>query len=411
MEQSSLKSDKEQDKSIVSLLGQLTDFKSELSGLEEDKLEEINIQKGDFTEKYFNQKLKYQLKSNEAFSSSIDVSEVHDDMILSLNYALVQEPKDPKLNPETAVNIIKQIDLILKDENQIQIDSLLPSVDGKELSEFFNKIKDYSFPSDNKIDINKKYTVIAESTFSLHSQINIKVNQLRKSYLLFSLIHNLYLKYPKYIQNYYKYFIKRYIIKSKYEKKDYVKDDKLIDLSSYGNYIFLIVSNKALKSFHEIKDSISKFQYNVGELPELSFIKCFHYEKLKEIEAKKTFAEDKNSANSKPKKDFFDRAYKDMNYLINNINNSENYFAKLIYFDTYLNLITPKCDIMEKMLQIEKTMNDKINKIEKRNKKLCKLISKIIPNFSLSDLDKKQNDDDDNDDDKNAKKIKSYDYK
>ena len=400
MEQSSLKSDKEQDKSIVSLLGQLTDFKSELSGLEEDKLEEINIQKGDFTEKYFNQKLKYQLKSNEAFSSSIDVSEVHDDMILSLNYALVQEPKDPKLNPETAVNIIKQIDLILKDENQIQIDSLLPSVDGKELSEFFNKIKDYSYPSDNKIDINKKYTVIAESTFSLHSQINIKVNQLRKSYLLFSLIHNLYLKYPKYIQNYYKYFIKRYIIKSKYEKKDYVKDDKLIDLSSYGNYIFLIVSNKALKSFHEIKDSISKSQYNEGKLPELSFIKCFDYEKLKEIEAKKTFAEDKNSANSKPKKDFFDRAYKDMNYLINNINKSENYFAKLIYFDTYLNLITPKCDIMEKMLQIEKTMNDKINKIEKRNKKLCKLISKIIPNFSLSDLDKNQNDDKDDKDDK-----------
>jgi hypothetical protein len=315
-------------------------------------------------------------------------------MILSLNYALVQEPKDPKLNPETAVNIIKQIDLTLKDENQIQIDSLLPSVDGKELSEFFNKIKDYSYPSDNKIDINKKYTVIAESTFSLHSQINIKVNQLRKSYLLFSLIHNLYLKYPKYIQNYYKYFIKRYIIKSKYEKKDYVKDDKLIDLSSYGNYIFLIVSNKTLKSFHEIKDSISKSQYNVGELPELSFIKCFHYEKLKEIEAKKTFAEDKNSANPKPKKDFFDRAYKDMIYLINNINKSENYFAKLIYFDTYLNLITPKCDIMEKILQIEKTMNDKINKIEKRNKKLCKLISKIIPNFSLSDLDKNQNDDD-----------------
>ena len=398
MEQSSLKSDKEQDKSIVSLLGQLTDFESELSGLEEDKLEEINIQKGDFTEKYFNQKLKYQLKSNEAFSSSIDVSEVHDDMILSLNYALVHEPKDPQLDPETAVNIIKQIDLILKDENQIQIDSLLPSVDGKELSEFFNKIKDYSYPSDNKIDINKKYTVIAESTFSLHSQINIKVNQLRKSYLLFSLIHNLYLKYPKYIQNYYKYFIKRYIIKSKYEKKDYVKDDKLIDLSSYGNYIFLIVSNKALKSFHEINDSISKSQYNVGELPELSFIKCFDYEKLKEIEAKKTFAEDKNSANSKPKKDFFDRAYKDMNYLINNINKSENYFAKLIYFDTYLNLITTKCDIMEKMLQIEKTMNDKINKIEKRNKKLCKLISKIIPNFSLSDLDKNQNDDDDKDD-------------
>ena len=405
MEQSSLKSDKEQDESLVSLLGQLTDFKSESSGLEEDKLTEINIQTGDFTEKYFNQKLKYQLKSDEAFSSSIDVSEVYDDMILSLNYALVQEPKDPQINPETAVNIIKLIDLNLKGENQIQIDSLLPSVDGKELFEFFNKIKDYSFPSDNKIDINKKYTVIAESTFSLHSQINIKVNQLRRSYLVFSLIHNIYLKYPKYIQNYYKYFIKRYILKSKYEKKDYVKDDNLIDLSSYGNYIFLIVSNKTLKSFHEIKDSIRISRYNVGEYPDETFLKCFDYKKIKEIESKKRFAEDKNksnnnSANSKPKKVFFERAYKDMNYLINNINKSDNYFAKLIYLDTYLNLITPKCEIMEKMekllqnqkklLQNQKTMNDKIIEMEKVNKKLYEYISKIIPDFSLSNLDDKK---------------------
>ena len=173
MEQSSPKSNKEQDKSIVSLLGQLTDFKSELSNQEEDKIEEINIQNGDYFEKYINQKLKYQLKSDKAFSSVIDVSEVHDDMILSLNYALIQDPKDPQLNPETAVKIIEIIDLVLKGETQIQIDSLLPLVEGKELFDFFNNIKEYSFPSDNKIDINKKYTVIVESTFCLQSQINI----------------------------------------------------------------------------------------------------------------------------------------------------------------------------------------------------------------------------------------------
>ena len=141
MEQSSLKSNKEQDKSLVSLLGQLTDFKSELSNQEEDKIEEINIQNGDFFEKYINQKLKYQLKSDKAFSSVIDVSEVHDDMILSLNYALIQDPKDPQLNPEAAVKIIEIIDLVLKDQTQIQIDSLLPLVEGKELFDFFNNIK------------------------------------------------------------------------------------------------------------------------------------------------------------------------------------------------------------------------------------------------------------------------------
>ena len=395
MEQTSLKSNIEQDKSLVSLLGQLTDFKSELSNLEEDKLEEINIQNGDFYEKYVNQKLKYILKSDKAFSSSIDISEVHDDIILSINYVLVQEPKDPQLNLETAAKIIKIIDWKLKDENTIQIDSLLPSVEGKELFDFFNNIKEYSFPSDNKIDINKKYTVIAESTFCLQSQINIKANQLRKSYLVFSLIHELYLKYPKYIQNYYKYFIKRYLLKSKCEKKDYAKDDKTIDLSSYGNYIFLITSNKKLKSFRETMESISSSQYNDEELPDVTFRKCFANEKIIEIESKKPFTEDNdilnnNSSNIKSKNLFLKRAYKDMNYLINNINKSKKYFAKIIYFDTYLNVITPKCDIMEKLIQMDEKitkMENNMDKLQKINKKLSQYISKIIPGFSLSDFD------------------------
>ena len=395
MEQSSPKSNKEQDKSLVSLLGQLTDFKSELSNQEEDKIEEINIQNGDFFEKYINQKLKYQLKSDKAFSSVIDVSEVHDDMILSLNYALIQDPKDPQLNPETAVKIIEIIDLVLKDETQIQIDSLLPLVEGKELFDFFNNIKEYSFPSDNKIDINKKYTIIVESTFCLQSQINIKANQLRKSYLVFSLIHDLYLKYPKYIKNYYKYFIKKYILKSKCEKKDCAKDDESIDLSSYGNYIFLIASNKTLKSFKETMESIGKSQYNEKESPDVSFWKCFEKEKIKQIKSKKTYTEDNNvsnniSDNTKSKKIFLERAYKDMNYLINNINKSKKYFAKIIYFDTYLNVITPKCEIMEKLIKMDEKMNmmeKDINKLKKTNKKLAEYISKIIPGFSLSDFD------------------------
>ena len=393
MEQSSPKSNKEQDKSLVSLLGQLTDFKSELSNQEEDKIEEINIQNGDFFEKYINQKLKYQLKSDKAFSSVIDVSEVHDDMILSLNYALIQDPKDPQLNPETTVKIIELIDLVLKGETQIQIDSLLPLVEGKELFDFFNNIKEYFFPSDNKIDINKKYTVIVESTFCLQSQINIKANQLRKNYLVFSLIHDLYLKYPKYIKNYYKYFIKKYILKSKCEKKDCAKDDESIDLSSYGNYIFLIASNKTLKSFKETMESIGKSQYNEKESPDVAFWKCFEKEKIKQIKSKKTYTEDNdisNNISAKSKNIFFERAYKDMNYLINNINKSKKYFAKIIYFDTYLNVITPKCEIMEKLIKIDEKMNmmeNDINTLKKTNKKLEEFISKIMPGFSLSDLD------------------------
>ena len=41
--------------SILNLLGDLTDFKSD-SNFEESEIETINIEKGDFVEKYFNQK-------------------------------------------------------------------------------------------------------------------------------------------------------------------------------------------------------------------------------------------------------------------------------------------------------------------------------------------------------------------
>ena len=66
----------------------------------------------------------------------------------------------------------------------------------------------------------------------------------------------------------------------------------------------------------------------------------------------------------------------------------------IIYFDTYLNVITPKCEIMEKLIKIDEKMNNKImmmendiNTLKKNNKKLSEFISKIMPGFSLSDLD------------------------
>ena len=178
-------------------------------------------------------------------------------------------------------------------------------------------------------------------------------------------------------------------------KKDFAKDDKSIDLSSYGNYIFLIASNKTLKSFKETIESIDKSQYNEEESPDIAFWKCFEKEKIKEIESKKTYTEDNDisnniSANPKSKNIFLEKAYKDMNYLINNINKSKKFFVKIIYFDTYLNVITQKCEIMEKLIKMDEKMNmmeKDINKLKKTNKKLAEYISKIIPGFSLSDFD------------------------
>ena len=204
--------------SIFELFGEITDFQNE-SNYDESKIEELRVQRGDFVEKYFNHKLKFILKSGEAFQTFISLEEVHNDFILSLNYILLKEPNNPEIDKATALNIIAKIDKALKNETAIQIDSLLPLISGKELLSFFDVIKDYSFPQENKIDQNKYYTIIVESTFSLYSQIIDKVNQLRKSFLLFSLINDLYSKYPKYVINYYRYFIARYILQKKVEKK------------------------------------------------------------------------------------------------------------------------------------------------------------------------------------------------
>ena len=191
----------------MKLFGEATDYIKELTDSNvEDK--EINVKEGEFLEKYFNEKLKYLLKSKNAFSSLIDISQIEEEMILSINYALLN---NSSLDEKTAKKIIRRINKCFKDETKVQIDSLLPMVEGKDLNTFFDSIKNYSFPSTNKIEIDKVYTLIVESTFSLSSQIVKKSSQLRKSFLLFSLIHKLYLAYPDYIKNFYKYFVQKYL--------------------------------------------------------------------------------------------------------------------------------------------------------------------------------------------------------
>ena len=122
--------------SLSNLLGEITDYQVELNT---DSLEqnEFTVKEGAFIEKYFNEKLKYLLKAKDAFSSTIDFSQVHDDIILSINHALLN---NPKLKEKQARKIIKKINKVFKDESFIQIDSFLPVVNGSELIEFFHSI-------------------------------------------------------------------------------------------------------------------------------------------------------------------------------------------------------------------------------------------------------------------------------
>ena len=70
------------------------------------------------------------------------------------------------------------------------------------------------------------------------------------------------------------------------------------------------------------------------------------------------------------------KAYKDLNYLVTNINNEKNCALKIIYLDTYLNLTTPKCELVREFQIFAKTQ-----------KALVKFITKKFPDFKLSDID------------------------
>lgn len=124
-----------------------------------------------------------------------------EELIININYSILN---DPKLDPKIGKEIISQVDKFLKKETQIQIDSLLPMINGKKVNKFFYDIEKYSFPYFEKVDESKQYTIVVESTFCLKSQIIKKMGQLRKSFLLFTLIQNLYESY----QNIYKIIIK-----------------------------------------------------------------------------------------------------------------------------------------------------------------------------------------------------------
>ena len=388
--------------SLSNLLGEITDYQVELKS---DNLEQndLKVKEGAFIEKYFNEKLKYLLKAKDAFSSTIDFSQVHDDIILSINHALLN---NPKLKEKQARKIIKQINKVFKDETFIQIDSFLPIVNGSELIEFFHSIKEYSFPEIINIVENKTYTVIMESTFCLHSQIGKKVNQLRKSFLLFSLLHKLYTKYPDYVKNYYKYFVRRYFLREKVDRKRFEVEDNELDLSNYGNFVFIIATNKSLKDFKETDNLVQTFSFK-NESPDYSIKKCFEMDEIdlinsevNEINFVEKFSAKKNvkstsstikeedkknkekeqldiNVNQDPK---IIKSYRELNYLISHINKEQNCIAKIIYLDTYMNVTTPKCVIAEKFGKF-------MEKQKAINIALIDFIHTKFPEFDISKLE------------------------
>ena len=141
-----------------------------------------------------------------------------------------------------------------------------------------------------------------------------------------------------------------------------------LDLSLFGNYIFIIATNKTFKSFREIEYITKTFSYKDNDKIDDSLKKCFEIDdgetrkqnitEKKPPKVTKIYREEEEEEKgyesefkkvSKNKE--LVQAYKSLNYLMKNINKEKNCRANMIYFDTYLNCITPKCVLFKKYLK------------------------------------------------------------
>jgi hypothetical protein len=380
---------KEDSQALKKLLGDFTDFKSELSPNEDNK---DNDKAGDnYVEKYFNAKMKNQFGIDSFSNVTIKLQDILDEIILYLNEKALSLNK----SFDVCFNIIRQLKGYFKDETQLEIDSLFPLVKGIKIKSLFETIENYSYPKLEKFNEKLSYTIIVESTFCLRSQIIKKSEQLRKSFLLFTIIHKFYENYKEYFQQYYDYFIKKYIYQKKIKEKAYdyeIKGENEIELSQFGNFIFLILSNSSLKLFEEVRDQTIKGNLNKDEIM-LDIDKCFQFPlstKYKYPLIKKEYLEDelksKNDIVKYNKNDLLMDGYKKLHYLIDKINDEKNCKVKLIYLDTYINLFTPKNIIINKIDSMSENLKKIIDKdanMEKELKKTESLLNETNVKFNI----------------------------
>ena len=357
---------------VRELLGNITDFKSELlSGNEE-----MENPDGKSVEKYFNIKLKNQLDAKQSYSNiKIVLSEFLEELRL---YMFGKAFNDDKLDKKVAKKILAQYEEYFKDETEIEIDSFYPHIYGETILKFFKLIKNYSYPKVEGISPKLKYTVLVESTYCLKKNIIKKSDQLRKNFLFFSMLSKFYKQHKEYIEDFYEFFIRRHIFSDKSIKTIYdFKKDPSLDLSYFDNYIILFVSDSKYESFKEVKRTIDSSEpFNKDEI-EFGLEKCFQIgltSKLKGPKVEKVFSgekeenksdmsgsndEKKNIQIKKEGKQKLLYSYRKFKYLIDNINEETNFKVILIYLDLYLNVLAPKTEIVDKL----EYLNNKISTI------------------------------------------------
>lgn len=283
-----------------------------------------------------------------------------------------------KIEQNKTKEMLSSIETIFEEMvNDIEIDSLIRNIPGHKIKFFLKSFENYSFSSvndTNKIDDNKTYYVVGEIAINIVSRLKKKIEQIKCFYALLSKLFEFFSKYLNDLNELFLLILEYLNVK--------------VDAENKLNVIYLIITNHSYKGFKKFKEAYEnssmeeKLNEKIKELfnlkNELRNKKGKKEEKTKKNTMKSTIKESNNKNNKKYKNDnpgeyqynlsaisSIKNLIKSLAQLINNINNNKNSLFYIVYFDNYLNYISPR-------EVIEDTLNNLNKSVDELKKKMLK---------------------------------------
>ena len=309
-------------------------------------------------EKYFHLKLKKLLclPTESSFSNvNISLNVFFKDVERFLNWVISKKG----INEENASEIMGGIQKDLKGVGKIEFDSFFVNVPGKAIEDFFNNMKQYSFPNceDKSILRNEKYVVLVESTHCLRSVLPKKEEQLRRYHLFLSVIDKYFKRDDIYLREFHNFFFQKYFLNPNFDLDKVIpkleKENIFFPISN--NYVIIVATDHSFKLFEETIQKIDNTQSSkIIKKSSQKYVSNLIENEKKNYGNENTINEEIKllNKNEKRKANPIQENYEHFSFILNEINKNENWYAKIMFFDMYYDLITPKCVIEQSLNNI-----------------------------------------------------------
>ena len=347
---------------IATLLGKISTYQENQflsSSSNNSESQNSNKIKGStIDEKYFHLKLKKLLclPTESSFSNvNISLNVFFKDVERFLNWVISKKG----INEENASEIMGGIQKDLKGVGKIEFDSFFVNVPGKAIEDFFNNMKQYSFPNceDKSILRNEKYVVLVESTHCLRSVLPKKEEQLRRYHLFLSVIDKYFKRDDIYLREFHNFFFQKYFLNPNFDLDKVIpkleKENIFFPISN--NYVIIVATDHSFKLFEETIQKIDNTQSSkIIKKSSQKYVSNLIENEKKNYGNENTINEEIKllNKNEKRKANPIQENYEHFSFILNEINKNENWYAKIMFFDMYYDLITPKCVIEQSLNNI-----------------------------------------------------------